>query len=68
MKEVLKVDGMSCGHCQKAVETSLGELAGVSKVAVNLEAGDVTIEFDETKTSVAAITETIEDQGYDVQA
>lgn len=68
MKEVLKVDGMSCGHCKKAVETSLGELAGVSKVAVNLEAGDVTIEFDETKTSVAAITETIEDQGYDVQA
>lgn len=68
MKEVLTVDGMSCGHCKKAIETSVGELAGVTNVAVNLEAGDVTVEFDEAKTSVAAISETIEDQGYDVKA
>jgi copper chaperone len=25
----LKVEGMSCGHCVKAVESSVGELAGV---------------------------------------
>lgn len=68
MKEVLKVEGMSCGHCKSAVESSVGELDGVATVAVNLEAGDVTVEFDEAKTSVAAITETIEDQGYDVKA
>lgn len=67
MKEVLKVEGMSCGHCKKAVESSVGELSGVTNVSVNLEAGDVTVEFNEAETSVAVITETIEDQGYDVQ-
>lgn len=62
----LKVQGMSCGHCVKAVEGSVGELAGVSQVAVNLEAGEVTVAFDASATNVDAIKETIDDQGYDV--
>lgn len=62
----LKVQGMSCGHCVKAVEGSVGELAGVDHVAVNLEAGEVTVSFDGAVTNVEAIKETIDDQGYDV--
>lgn len=68
MKEVLKVAGMSCMNCVKAVETSLGDLQGVSTVKVNLEQADVTVEFDTAKTSLDEIKETIEDQGYDVKA
>ena len=33
MKELLKVEGMSCGHCVKAVEDNVGELTGVSNAA-----------------------------------
>ena len=62
----LNVQGMSCGHCVKAVEGSVGELNGVDKVKVNLEAGQVDVSFDSSKVTVDTIKETIDDQGYDV--
>ena len=62
----LNVQGMSCGHCVKAVEGSVGELNGVDKVKVNLEAGQVDVAFDSSKVTIDAIKETIDDQGYDV--
>jgi len=64
--EVLKVNGMSCGHCVKAIEGSVGELAGVDKVAVDLQAGEVTVEYNEAQVSLDQIKEKIDDQGYDV--
>lgn len=66
MQEVtLNVQGMSCGHCVKAVEDSVGALAGVQSVAVNLADAQVTVAFDEAVT-VDTIKETIEEQGYDI--
>ncbi|WP_158737117.1 copper chaperone CopZ [Alteribacillus sp. YIM 98480] len=66
-KETLNVQGMSCGHCVKTVEGSVGELDGVSHVKVNLEQGTVDIEYNTEKTSLEEIVETIDDQGYDVK-
>ncbi|KYG89251.1 copper chaperone CopZ [Metasolibacillus sp. FSL H7-0170] len=63
----LNVKGMSCGHCVKAVEGSVGELAGVEQVTVNLEAATVAVSFNESQVSVEKIKETIDDQGYDVE-
>ncbi|MEC1180779.1 copper chaperone CopZ [Metasolibacillus meyeri] len=63
----LNVQGMSCGHCVKAVEGSVGELAGVEQVTVNLEAATVAVAFDEAQVTVEKIKETIDDQGYDVK-
>ncbi|GKV56889.1 copper chaperone CopZ [Sporosarcina sp. NCCP-2222] len=65
MKEVLKVEGMSCGHCVNAIESSVGELEGVSAVKVDLANHKVTVEFDKEDT-LTKIKETIEDQGYDL--
>lgn len=67
MKEVLKVDGMSCNHCVNAVKTGVGELAGISAVDVNLDAGEVAVDFDESKATLSQIKEAIEDQGFDVK-
>ncbi len=64
MKMVLLVEGMSCGHCKKAVEDAVGKLDGVEKVSVDLESKKVEIEgsdLDEKE-----IKEIIEDAGYDV--
>jgi copper chaperone len=66
MNETLKVQGMSCAHCVNAVESSVGELQGVSSVKVDLGKGEVTVAYDDNKTSLNQIQETIEDQGYDV--
>jgi len=66
-KITLKVSGMSCGHCVKAVEGSVGELQGVSAVNVQLEEGLVDVTYNDKEVSLATIKETIDDQGYDVE-
>ncbi|MCC3357830.1 copper chaperone CopZ [Bacillus sp. JJ1521] len=63
----LNVQGMSCGHCVKAVEGSVGVLEGVSEVKVKLDEALVEVAFDESKVSLDKIKETIDDQGYDVE-
>lgn len=63
----LKVQGMSCGHCVKAVESSVGELKGIENVKVNLDDAEAVVSFDEAQVSLDDIKETIEDQGYDVE-
>lgn len=66
-KITLQVSGMSCGHCVKAIEGSVGELQGVKNVAVKLDKGEVDVEFDSKLVSLDSIKETIDDQGYDVK-
>ena len=63
----LNVTGMTCGHCVKAVEGSVGAVNGVTEVAVSLADGQVTVAYDAAQVSVAQIKETIEDQGFDVE-
>ncbi len=62
----LNVQGMSCGHCVKAVEGSVGQLEGVQQVTVKLADAQVEITFNESQVSLDKIKETIEEQGYDV--
>ncbi len=64
---ILNVSGMTCGHCVKAVEESVGKLSGVNKVKVDLESSSVEIDFQRDQVDLKQITNTIEDQGYDVQ-
>lgn len=58
---------MSCGHCVKAVEGSVGQLEGVNGVNVKLDDAQVEVSFNESQVSLEQIKETIEDQGYDVE-
>ena len=62
----LNVQGMSCGHCVKVVEGSVGELEGVHQVSVTLDEGFVEVSFNEFQVSFEKIKETIVGQGYDV--
>lgn len=62
---ILKVDGMSCEHCVKAITKAVGALPGVSDVAVDLKAKTVTVEHDQTL-PVDKIKYEIEEQGYDL--
>jgi copper chaperone len=62
--EVIKVEGMSCGHCVKSVEGAVQEVGAKGKV--DLENKSVTVEFNEGEVTLAKIKEAIEEQGYDV--
>lgn len=66
MAVTLKVEGMSCGHCEKAVKGALGNVKGVEDVQVDLAAKTVKVEYDEENVTIPQLTEVIEDQGYDV--
>jgi len=61
---VLKVDGMSCGHCVSSVEKALLEIG--AKGTVDLASKKVTVQYDENKVNTKTIVDAIEDQGYDV--
>ncbi|HHY41889.1 MAG TPA: copper chaperone CopZ [Thermoanaerobacterales bacterium] len=64
---VLKVSGMSCGHCKGAVEKAVGALPGVSKVEADVENGKVEVSYNPSKVKLNDIKQAIEDAGYDVQ-
>ena len=65
-KETIIVGGMSCEHCKTAVENAVKSLRGVSKAEVDLAAGELTVEYDETKTSHLDIEETIVEEGFTI--
>ena len=60
----LKVEGMSCQHCVKAIEGALRD-AHVEG-SVNLEGHTVDVRFEPGESSLEKIGALIEDQGYDV--
>jgi copper ion binding protein len=65
MKEIkLKIEGMHCAGCSTRLERVLNNLEGVEEAKVSLEEKQATIKFDETKTNIENIKETIEDAGF----
>jgi len=63
--ETMTVKGMTCGGCVNSVTKALNGVAGVQETNVDLDGAKATVTFDETKTSVAALKEAVEDAGYD---
>lgn len=63
---VIKVTGMSCRHCQAAVENTVKAFSGVNSVKVNLNQGIATVDYDEQKVTIRQITDSIEEIGYRV--
>jgi copper chaperone CopZ len=57
------VQGMTCGHCVKAVTEEISAIPGVRDVVVELESGLVTVtaEADPTADAVAAA---VDEAGY----
>lgn len=63
---VLKVEGMSCGHCKMAVEKSLKNISGVQDAVVDLEAKTVKVSYDAGKATRNDLEKAITDAGYEV--
>ena len=60
---VLKVDGMTCAHCVRAVTGAVRAQDAAAKVDVDLAAGRVTLETVAPRAAVAAA---IAEEGYAV--
>ena len=63
----LKVTGMSCEHCVKAVTNALKNTDGVRDAQVDLKAGKATVDFDEQKTNSRALANAVMDEGYSAE-
>lgn len=63
---VLKVEGMSCEHCVKAIKRCLSEFDGIGEVEVNLNEKKVNIEYDKNKVTLEEIKNIIDEEGYEV--
>ncbi|MGK2962933.1 MAG: heavy-metal-associated domain-containing protein [Gemmatimonadaceae bacterium] len=63
MVTTVKIHGMSCSHCVRAVFTALGGVAGVSRADVSI--GLAIVEHDGTVTP-EAVSEAISIAGYEV--
>lgn len=59
----IKIAGMSCGHCEKAVKHAISELDGVLETKVNLSAANADVTFDDTKVSEAQIKLAVNETG-----
>lgn len=59
-----RVTGMTCGHCEAAVRSEVGEIDGVESVDVSRETGKLVVT---TRTDVtdAAVIAAVEEAGYD---
>jgi copper chaperone len=60
----LRIGGMSCDHCLRAVRTELAKLPGVELDSVHI--GSATLRFDPSRTTVDHLIAAIGDAGYEV--
>ena len=60
----LSVPGMTCAACPITVKRALSRVSGVDMIDVSLEKKEAVVTFDDTKTSVAALTKATENAGY----
>ncbi|MBC1421045.1 CopZ family metallochaperone [Listeria seeligeri] len=65
-KLTLKIEGMTCGHCEARVEKALAEVDGVTNAKVSLEEGTATVEFETGKVTEDSLIDAVEDAGYEV--
>ena len=70
----LKVDGMHCQNCVKAVTEAVSALPGAKGIQVSLEKGEVTwqvslekgeVTWEEMGVEIEKVKEAIEDIGFD---
>lgn len=59
----LKIEGMSCSHCQNFVDGVISDVEGVTDRQVSLDEAQAIVKFDDTKTSQQTIIEAINKTG-----
>lgn len=65
MNQVFNVQGMSCGHCERAVTQAVQAVDPAAEVKVDLASGKVEVQSAQPR---EAIAQAIADEGYTVAA
>lgn len=62
----IRVTGMTCGHCEKAVERALAGVEGVTRV-VRVDRGEG-LALVEGRAETAALLAAVREEGYEAEA
>lgn len=65
-RAVIEVDGV-CGMCKQRIETAAIKTKGVKSAVWNVETKECSLIFDERKTNLATISESIASVGHDTK-
>jgi copper chaperone len=65
MNQSFKVQGMTCGHCEKAVTQAVKSIDPQAKVTIDRPAGKVEVQTSQPR---EAIRRAIAEEGYQVAA
>jgi copper chaperone len=63
----LKVSGMTCQHCVRAVTQALETRDGVSSADVDLNAGRARVSYDDSRVTPAQLAGAIIEEGYEAE-
>jgi copper chaperone CopZ len=61
---VIRIEGMHCHRCEKAIQKSLLVHAGVHEVEVDFASGQASVLFDRGSVSVAQLMDSVAQAGY----
>lgn len=64
--KILKIEGMSCDHCVKAIKNAVLALAGVTEANVSLKDKTAEVKFDPATTPLDAIKKAITDEDFEI--
>ena len=65
MNQIFTVEGMTCGHCEKAVTKAILSLDAQAKVLIDRTQNTVQVASEKTR---EALAQAITDEGYRVNA
>lgn len=65
MNQIFTVEGMTCGHCEKAVTKALLSLDAQAKVVIDRTHNSVQVDSEKNR---EALVQAIADEGYRVSA
>ena len=64
----ISIPEIHCEHCKHSIEGALTTMPGVRAAQVDVDARNVTVEFEEASVDQVRIVAAIEEQGYEVPA
>jgi copper chaperone len=63
MEHVFQVSGMTCGHCERAVEQAIAQVDAQAQTSIERSSGKVLVHSQSSREALAAA---IQEEGYTV--
>jgi copper chaperone len=63
-KATISIEGMNCQHCVQTVHKALADVAGVTKVEVDLPQKAARVEYDPTAATVGKMMQAVQTSGF----